>query len=208
MLLFGPLGPPVGVQSPPLDRTERLLVMGDSLSAAYNMAIDEGWVSLMQVRADQLGCAATIINASISGETTAGALTRLPKLLARHKPSIVMVELGGNDALRGLSLDAFRDNLQRMIELTRAAEAEVVLAEIQIPANYGTRYRERFQQIYPELAQAADVELLPFLLNDVALDPALMQADGIHPNAAAQPIILDNVWATVAKSLGCGSRDG
>jgi len=181
----------------------RVLILGDSLSAAYNMAIDEGWVDLMQQRANQRRCRAEIINASISGETTAGALTRLPALLERHHPSIVMVELGGNDALRGLSLAAFESNLSQIIEQVLATQSRIVLAEILIPSNYGQRYRSQFQAVYQRLAAGAEVQLLPFLLRDVALDPTLMQADGIHPNEQAQPIILEAVWPTLLPALQC-----
>lgn len=182
-----------------------VLVLGDSLSAAYNIPLNEGWVALMQARADQLSCGATVVNAAISGETTAGGLVRLPRLLEQHQPALVVIELGGNDALRGLSLKAFRSNLEEMIGLSQAQGAQVVLSEMRIPANYGKRYSEGFQRVYHDLAAQQGVYLLPFLLHNVALVDGMMQADGIHPTAAAQPLILDNVWDSVQPLLRCCS---
>nr|XP_061811800.1 esterase TesA-like [Nerophis lumbriciformis] len=195
----------VGLAEARADRQEpgTVLVLGDSLSAAYNISLDEGWVALMQARANQHSCNVTVVNASISGETTAGGLVRLPRLLEQNRPALVVIELGGNDALRGLSLKSFRANLAEIIRLSRAAGASVVLSEMRIPSNYGKRYSEKFRAIYHELAERDDVHLLPFLLHNVALVDGLMQADGIHPAAVAQPLILDNVWTVVEPLLTC-----
>ncbi len=172
-----------------------MLVVGDSLSAAHNIPVQSGWVNLLDQRLkQQMKAPPAVINASISGETSSGALTRLPGLLARNKPSVVVIELGGNDALRGLTPAELRGNLDRMIRLSRDAGAKVLLLGIDVPPNYGPTYRQRLRATYAELAQKYDVALLPFLLEGVALQPGLMQDDGLHPTAAAQPKVLDNVW--------------
>lgn len=172
-----------------------LLVLGDSLSAAHNLPVDSGWVSLLDDRlATRPGPAPEVINASISGETSAGGLARLPALLDAHRPSVVVIELGGNDGLRGLPPEQLRDNLGAMIALSREAGAKVLLLGIDLPPNYGRAYRDRFAAVYRELAERFEVPLLPFLLEGVALEAGLMQADGIHPTAIAQPILLENVW--------------
>lgn len=179
-----------------------LLVVGDSLSAAYNMPEAEGWVSLLEDRLDRASTTPPkVINASISGETTAGGLSRLPALLETHDPGVVVIELGGNDGLRGLSPAQIRDNLGRMIALAGEAGAKVVLVGIDIPPNYGAAYRERLRGVYHDLAEAHDVALLPFFLDGVALEDGLMQADGVHPTAAAQPRLLDNIWPLLAQAL-------
>jgi acyl-CoA thioesterase-1 len=171
-----------------------IVVLGDSLSAAYGMELGESWPSLLQQRLDQHGHAYRVFNSSIAGETTQGGLTRLPRLLEQHQPEIVIVELGGNDGLRGLPLDVTRDNLSAMIEQSLASGARVLLAEMRIPPNYGRSYTEKFNKTYGELAAQQGVTLLPFLLQDIALEPGMMQADGIHPTVAAQPIILEQVY--------------
>lgn len=177
------------------DTRAAVLVVGDSLSAAHNIPAASGWVNLLQQRVkQQITPPPAIINASISGETTAGALTRLPGLLEKHRPSVVVIELGGNDALRGLSPTQLRGNLEKMIVASQKAGAKVLLLGIDVPPNYGPAYRQRLRQTYTELAKAYKVPLLPFLLEGVALKPNLMQADGLHPTAAAQPQVLDNVW--------------
>ncbi|AUB79122.1 arylesterase [Spiribacter roseus] len=177
---------------------ERVLVLGDSLSAAYNMPTESGWVAQLSER---LGPDSRVINAAISGETTAGAGARLPAALERHEPSIVIIALGGNDGLRGISPAAMRDNLLAMIERSRAAGARVLLAGVRLPANYGTAFIERFRQVYRDVAERTGVRLIPMLLDGVAEDPSLMQSDGIHPNAKAQPIILQTVWSGLAPLL-------
>lgn len=177
------------------DTRAAVLVVGDSLSAAHNIPAASGWVNLLQQRVkQQIKAPPAIINASISGETTAGALTRLPGLLEKHRPSVVVIELGGNDALRGLTPAQLRGNLEKMIVASQKAGAKVLLLGIDVPPNYGPAYRQRLRQTYVELAKQYDVPLLPFLLEGVALKPNLMQADGLHPTAAAQPQVLDNVW--------------
>ncbi len=177
------------------DTRAAVLVVGDSLSAAHNIPAASGWVNLLQQRVkQQIKPPAAIINASISGETTAGALTRLPGLLEKHRPSVVVIELGGNDALRGLTPAQLRGNLEKMIVASQKAGAKVLLLGIDVPPNYGPAYRQRLKQTYAELASQYKVPLLPFLLEGVALKPDLMQADGLHPTAAAQPQVLDNVW--------------
>lgn len=178
-----------------------IVIVGDSLSAAYGMEIGESWPSLLQQRLNENGHAYRVFNSSIAGDTTQGGLTRLPGLLERHRPAIVILELGGNDGLRGLPVEVTRSNLASMIEQSRAAGARVILAEMRIPPNYGQSYTEKFNGTYQELSAAYDIVLLPFLLQDIALAPGLMQADGIHPTTAAQPIILDQVWAVLEPLL-------
>lgn len=178
-----------------------IVILGDSLSAAYGMELGESWPSLLQQRLDEHGHAWQVFNSSITGETTQGGLTRLPRLLEQHEPAIVIIELGGNDGLRGLPLEVTRENLSRMIEQSLAAGARVVLAEMRIPPNYGRTYTEKFNGTYSDLAARYDVVLLPFVLQDIALEPGMMQADGIHPTAAAQPIILEQVWKALAPVL-------
>lgn len=168
-----------------------LLVMGDSLSAAYGIERDEGWVNLL---AERLEGDARVINASISGETTSGGLQRFTDILGQRQPDIVLIELGGNDGLRGLSPNQMQANLASMIEQSQDAGAQVLLLGIDIPPNYGQAYRDAFTGVFYSLAEEHDVSLVPFLLEGIALNDALMQSDGIHPTADAQPIILENVW--------------
>lgn len=172
----------------------RILVLGDSLSAGYGIQLSQSWVSLLQQRLQEAGFPHQVVNASISGDTTRGGLARLPTALERYEPDIVILVLGGNDGLRGLSLQALEDNLATMIELSQRAGTQVIIAEMRIPPNYGPRYTEKFQATYGNLAEYYELPLIPFLLENVADNPALMQEDGIHPRAEAQPLILDNVW--------------
>ncbi|GAB3015545.1 arylesterase [Bowmanella dokdonensis] len=167
----------------------KLLVLGDSLSAAYGLKQEQGWVSLLQNAWQDQGI--QVINGAISGETTDGGLARLPRLLEQHQPTHLLIELGGNDGLRGYPIDKLRDNIARMIELARASDVQVLLQQMQIPTNYGKRYTQMFTQAYTELAEQYQVPLVPFLLEEVALDPQLMQQDRIHPNLAAQGKIAD-----------------
>ncbi len=178
-----------------------VLIIGDSLSAGFGMKTAEAWPSLLEKRLEKSGYPHRVVNASISGETTRGGLTRLPAALEQHVPDVVLVELGGNDGLRGLPLNEIRRNLDEMIERSRAAGARILLAGVYIPPNYGPAYTQGFKDIYSDLSSPADVALLPFILEGVALDPDLMQADGIHPNAAAQPVILDNIWPLLVPLL-------
>ncbi len=179
----------------------KVLVFGDSLSAAYGIAPEEGWVTLLAKQLERGDYPVAVANASVSGETTSGGLARLPAALQAHQPDLVVLELGGNDGLRGLPVAQMRANLQEMIELSLDNGAEVLLIGIQIPPNYGPRYTEPFYAQYQELADAYDLALLPFLLEGIADNPALMQNDGVHPIAAAQPMIVDNVWPVLAPLL-------
>jgi len=179
-----------------------ILVLGDSLSAAHNIPVASGWVNLLDQRLkQQMKAPPPVINASISGETTSGALTRLPGLLQKHQPGVLVIELGGNDALRGLSPAQLQGNLDKMVLLGQAAGAKVLLLGIDVPPNYGPAYRARLRQAYADLAQRHHVALVPFLLEGVALQPQLMQADGLHPTAAAQPKVLDTVWVALKPLL-------
>ena len=176
----------------PAQRT--IVVLGDSLSAGYGIRIQQGWVNLLAERLASEGYGYRVVNASVSGETTQGGLARLPRVLETHKPAIVVVELGGNDGLRGLPLNTSHDNLARIIELSRKAHADVLLLGMYIPPNYGPRYGQEFRDMFSTLSKKYPVAFLPFLLDQVALRPNLMQADGIHPNAEGQPRLLENVW--------------
>ncbi|HMR04099.1 MAG TPA: arylesterase [Candidatus Competibacter phosphatis] len=178
-----------------------ILVLGDSLSAGYGIPVEKGWVSLLQRRLAERGFPYRVVNASISGDTTSGGLSRLPAALELHRPAIVVLELGANDGLRGQPPMAMSRNLSRMIEQSQQAGARVVLAEMRIPPNYGPLYAQKFQATFGELAQHYAIPLIPFLLDGVAGNPALIQDDGLHPRAEAQPRILDNVWAVLEPAL-------
>jgi acyl-CoA thioesterase-1 len=171
-----------------------VVVLGDSLSAGYGLKIQEGWVNLLAQRIASEGYGYKVVNASVSGETTQGGLARLPRVLQLHKPAIVIIELGGNDGLRGLPLATSRENLRRAIALARDSQARVVLVGMMIPPNYGQRYAQEFRDMFTRLASGNAIALVPFLLDQVALNPKLMQADGIHANASGQPRLLENVW--------------
>ena len=174
--------------------TKTLLVLGDSLSAEYGLVRGTGWVALLENRLQENRIAFQVINASISGETTSGGKARLEKLLAMHKPRVVVIELGGNDALRGLSLKATEDNLRAMINASQKAQAQVLLVGMRIPPNYGRDYTEQFFSLFAKLAKQTQSALAPFLLEGVANDINLFQADRIHPLAKAHPTMLNNVW--------------
>jgi acyl-CoA thioesterase-1 len=178
-----------------------ILVLGDSLSAGYGVKVDATWVALLQRRLAAQGYGYRVVNASVSGETTGGARARLPRALEMHKPSIVVLELGGNDGLRGLPIKQVRGNFESMIEQARNAGAQVILVGMRMPPNYGAEYADSFHALYGELAQKYQLPVLDFFLDGVALDDNLMQADGIHPTAAAQPKLLDNLWPVLAKVL-------
>jgi acyl-CoA thioesterase-1 len=174
------------------DRT--ILVFGDSLSAAYGIRPEQGWVALLTQRLQAQEYGYEIINASVSGETTSGGLQRLPRALQLHYPGIVVLELGGNDGLRGLPLTTTRDNLGQMIRLSQQAGAQLLLVGIRMPPNYGPRYTEEFAGMFPALAKQYHVPLAPFILQNVAQDPSRMQEDGVHPNALGEPQVLETLW--------------
>ena len=186
-----------------------ILVRGDSLSAEHNLPAGSGWVSLLEKRLrSELAQPPAVVNASISGETSAGALSRLPALLSRHRPSVLVIELGGNDALRGLPPAQLSSNLERMVVLGKQAGARILLLGIDVPPNYGPAYRARLRQTYQDLAGEHGASLVPFFLEGVALQPGLMQSDSLHPNAAAQPRLLDNVWPALKPLIPGASRSG
>lgn len=180
---------------------QSILVFGDSLSAAYNIPREQGWVNLLQKFLIQHHFNIKVINASISGETTSGGLDRLEKQLQQHHPKIVILELGGNDGLRGFDLTTTRSNLEKMVAMSLKYSSQVLLAGIRIPPNYGRTYTRRFSAIYEDLAKNEQVVLLPFILENVATVPEYMQADGIHPNAKGQPLILETLWQYLAPML-------
>jgi acyl-CoA thioesterase-1 len=178
-----------------------ILVVGDSLSAAYGIAVEEGWVALLERRLREEGYEHAVVNASVSGDTSRGALARLPRLLETHAPAVVIIEIGGNDGLRGLPVTELRTNLSRMIEAVQGTGARVLLLGMRIPPNYGPRYTQEFADTYATLAERYDAALVPFILDDIALDEELMQDDGIHPRADAQPLIMERVWERLAPLL-------
>lgn len=175
-----------------------ILVMGDSLSAEYGLPRGSGWVSLLEEQLAKDKSPWTVFNASISGETSSGGLARLPKLLSQKKPGIVLIELGANDALRGLPVNETESNLSKMIQMSKKSGAKVLLCGIQIPSNYGQNYTTQFKTLYPQLANQERIELLPFFLEGVATKPELFQADRLHPNVQAQSILFKNVWGSMA----------
>ncbi len=195
-----------GPAQPGQDQEPVILILGDSLSAAYGMEISQSWPSLLQERLIQNGYTYRVFNSSITGDTTQGGLARLPRLLDRHSPDLVILELGGNDGLRGLPIEVTRDNLSSMITRSQGAGAAVILAEMRIPPNYGLSYTEKFNAMYPALAGQYGIIMLPFLLQDIALEDGLMQADGIHPTAQAQPLIVDRVWQVLEPVLAGGGN--
>jgi acyl-CoA thioesterase-1 len=181
-----------------------ILVVGDSLSAEYGIARGAGWVALLQQRLDKQGRGARVVNASISGDTTAGGRSRLQTLLQLHKPSHVLIELGGNDALRGLPIASTRDNLTAMVRSAQGSGARVLLLGMQVPPNYGKAYTDAFAGVFTEVAQATKAAVVPFLLKGVADSPKadeLFQADRIHPREAAHPLMLDNVWPELVRLM-------
>jgi len=178
-----------------------ILVLGDSLSAAYGVPKAQGWVALLQQRLSDRGYPQRVVNASISGETTVGGLNRLPALLDRHTPQLVLIELGANDGLRGLALEQLTANLRRMAALSRKAGAVPVLFEMRIPSNYGPQYANGFTASFHAAAKAEKAAVVPFFLAAIALDPEAFQDDGIHPRAAVQSQLLDAVWPTLERAL-------
>jgi len=178
-----------------------VLVVGDSISAAYGMDLHQGWVALLNDRLMDNGLEYRAINASISGDTSAGGLNRLAPLLQEYQPELVIIELGGNDGLRGYPIDQLRANLQQMTELSIAQGAQVLLLQMEIPPNLGPRYTRLFRESFAWVADQTGAHWAPFILEDIAVNSALMQSDGIHPTAAAQPLIVENVWPSLAALL-------
>jgi len=189
----------VPIHLPAADRT--LLVLADSLSASYGIAIEDGWVSLLQKRLDASGHTYEVLNASISGDTTHGAKSRLDEILDQSVPAITIVELGGNDGLRGLPVAEISKNLAEIITLLTSKGSSVLLVPMLLPPNYGKIYIEKFSNIYKQLAADHDIILGRFILDGIAIRPELMQADGIHPKAEAQPMMLENIWADLEPML-------
>ena len=175
-----------------------ILVLGDSLSAEYGLPRGSGWVKLLDQELHKQGSDWTVFNASISGETSAGGLTRLPALLKLKNPDVILLELGANDALRGLTIEQTKDNLRKIIRLSKQSGAKVLLFGMQIPPNYGQQYTKQFKDLYSTLASQEGIQLLPFFLEGVAQNKDLFQADNIHPNVAAQSILFKNVWGAMA----------
>jgi acyl-CoA thioesterase I len=184
------------------DHEPVILVFGDSVSAGYGIRVEQGWVNLLAQKLTQSGYGFKVVNASVSGETTAGGRSRLPHALEIQQPRILILELGGNDGLRSLPLDTTHDNLDQMIQLARAHGITVLLVGMRMPPNYGERYTTGFQKMYTDLAQQYRLPLVPFLLEKVALNPALMQSDGIHPTEPGEPLLLDTVWPKLEPLLG------
>jgi len=190
--VVGLVGAGTAEAAPAVPRT--IVVLGDSLSASYGVPVEQGWVALLQGRLKREGYEYRVVNASASGETTGGALVRLPRTLEVQKPSVVIVELGGNDGLRGLPIPDVRRNFDAILGLAKQAGARTLLVGMRIPPNYGPAYTRAFHDLYGELASRHKVPLVPFFLERVALDDRLMQDDGIHPNAGAQPLLLETLW--------------
>jgi acyl-CoA thioesterase-1 len=182
-----------------LAKETKLLILGDSLSAAYGLKQEQGWVSLLQDAWQDQGI--KLVNAAISGETTDGALARLPRLLEQHSPTHIFVELGGNDGLQGHPVTKMRDNLEKIIQLSQSSEVKVILQQMQIPTNYGKRYTRMFTDTFTDLATEYQLTLLPFFLENIALDKSLMQRDGIHPTAEAQIIIAKDMQKTLSEII-------
>jgi len=178
-----------------------IVVLGDSISAAYGIEVGQGWVALVQDKLHKEHYGYTVNNESISGDTSAGGLARIDNALSRHKPSVVIIELGANDGLRGLSPTVLKSNLAEISQRAQKAEAKVLLLSMRIPPNYGKRYTEMFYNVYPELSKELKVPYVPFILEDVALVKQLMQEDGLHPNAKAQAVIVEKIWPYLIKLL-------
>ena len=198
MLVVGAtlLAPPAQADEPPV-----VMVLGDSLSAGYGMDTDQSWTALLQQRLSEQGYEYRVVNASISGETSEGGRTRIDELVERLAPRLVIVELGGNDGLRGLPPDRTRGNLTAIVETAQAAGAAVALLGMRIPPNYGRRYTRAFAGTFKDVAAATGVPWVEFFMDGVALDAGLMQDDGIHPNVQAQPVLLDNAWPAIRQAL-------
>ena len=180
---------------------QNILLVGDSISAAFGLEIEQGWVRLLEQRLAEENQPYRVVNASVSGDTTAGGLARLPALLAEVEPELVVIELGGNDGLRALPVANMQQNLSSMVRLAREADADVILLGMRIPPNYGPRYSDAFEQAFTSVAEEHDVALIPFLLEGVGGVEGKMQDDGVHPTAAAQAVLLDNAWPAISQWL-------
>ena len=182
-------------------KSSQILVVGDSISAGYGLSTGEGWVDLLTKKLGKEKIPAVVVNASISGDTTAGGLSRLPALLAKHKPTHVVIELGGNDGLRGSPVATAKANLLKMAELSKASGAKVLIVGMQMPPNFGASYTAQFEGMYADVAKAVNAGLVPTLLGNIGTDLSKFQPDRIHPTAAAQPTLLDTVWPALVKLL-------
>jgi acyl-CoA thioesterase-1 len=178
-----------------------VLIFGDSLSAGYGIDVDQSWTALLQSRLEEQGYEHRVVNASISGETTEGGAERIGPALTNFEPALIILELGGNDGLRGFPPDRMRGNLEEIIVASKASGAAVVVLGIRIPSNYGSRYTQAFENVFRETAESQDVPWIEFFMEGVAQNDALMQSDGIHPNAAAQPKLLENAWPIIEQAL-------
>ncbi|MDA1073341.1 MAG: arylesterase [Proteobacteria bacterium] len=192
------IAPPTFANS---DKASTVLVLGDSISAAYGIQRETGWVALLENRLAEQASNFQVVNASISGETTGGGLARLPQALDLHNPSIVIIELGGNDGLRGYPIERIRENLQNIVTTADPNMRQIILVGMQIPPNYGRRYTDAFTQLFQDIATEHNLKLVPFFMETVALKPELMQGDGIHPTAEAQPMLLDTIWPLIVEAL-------
>ena len=178
-----------------------ILIVGDSLSAGYGIDVDQSWATLLQLRLEDQGYEHRVVNASIGGETTEGGATRIDQALQTFNPTLVILELGGNDGLRGIPASRMQDNLENIILKSEASGAAVVMLGIRIPTNYGRRYREAFEKVFRNLASQHDIPWIEFFMEGIAFNEDLMQSDGIHPNATAQPLLLDNAWPIISAAL-------
>jgi len=178
-----------------------VLLFGDSLSAGYGVDVDQSWAALLQTRLEEQGYEHRVVNASISGETTAGGVARIETALEKFSPELIILELGGNDGLRGFPTSGIKDNLSLIVRAAKSSGAEVVLLGIRIPTNYGTRYTEAFDDIYSQVATEEDVLMIEFFMEGIAMNDELLQEDRIHPNEAAQPLLLDNAWPIISQAL-------
>lgn len=203
LMLLLPVAPPAGAAESADDANTAptVLVLGDSLSAGYGLRPGQGWVSLLEQKLGRQGYPHRVVNASISGETSRGAVARMPRALEIHDPDVVVIELGANDGLRGFPPDTMRDNLLELLRLSRESGAKVLLLGMHLPVNYGQAYTEQFHQVFVDIAKSEQVPFLPFFLDGIALQPEMMLDDGVHPNSAAQPKLLENVWPALEPLL-------
>ena len=200
-LLPGLLALASAIHAAPAPTAPTVLVVGDSLSAGYGLATGQGWVDLLQKKLASQGFQYRVVNASISGDTTAGGKSRIAAAMATHKPAIVIIELGGNDGLRGNALTPVKANLETMVDVARRAGAQVLLLGMQLPPNYGAAYVRQFSELFADVAKTRDIAYVPFILQGFGEKPELFQADRIHPTAQAQPLMVENVWPELKKLI-------